>query len=75
GGPRGRRQWVWDWPATEGSHTLHVRATDASGAVRRPPSTRPARAPCAADATPRRHEGDGRGEEHAGCRTARLPVR
>ncbi|MCK2144436.1 molybdopterin-dependent oxidoreductase [Streptomyces sp. WAC00276] len=27
------RQWVWDWPATEGSHTLHVRATDAAGAV------------------------------------------
>ncbi|MET7553331.1 molybdopterin-dependent oxidoreductase [Streptomyces albidoflavus] len=27
------RQWVWDWPATEGSHTLHVRATDATGAV------------------------------------------
>ncbi len=27
------RQWVWDWPATGGSHTLHVRATDATGAV------------------------------------------
>nr|WP_203605434.1 molybdopterin-dependent oxidoreductase [Streptomyces sp. SID8014] len=26
------RQWVWDWPATRGSHTLEVRATDATGA-------------------------------------------
>ncbi|MFD5028428.1 molybdopterin-dependent oxidoreductase [Streptomyces sp. NPDC058373] len=25
------RQWVWEWPATEGSHTLEVRATDATG--------------------------------------------
>ncbi|WP_372501344.1 molybdopterin-dependent oxidoreductase [Streptomyces meridianus] len=22
------RQWVWEWPATSGSHTLEVRATD-----------------------------------------------
>ncbi len=25
------RQWVWDWPATPGSHTLEVRATDRTG--------------------------------------------
>ncbi len=25
------RQWVWDWPATSGSHTLEVRATDGEG--------------------------------------------
>jgi len=25
------RQWVWDWAATPGNHTLEVRATDASG--------------------------------------------
>ncbi len=25
------RQWVWEWPATPGSHTLEVRATDAHG--------------------------------------------
>ncbi|MFJ7209081.1 molybdopterin-dependent oxidoreductase [Streptomyces sp. NPDC098789] len=27
------RQWVWEWPATAGRHTLEVRATDRSGAV------------------------------------------
>ncbi|TFC05899.1 oxidoreductase [Cryobacterium adonitolivorans] len=27
------RQWRWDWPATGGSHTLRVRATDANGLV------------------------------------------
>ncbi|MGO4784329.1 molybdopterin-dependent oxidoreductase [Cryobacterium sp. W22_MBD10_FK3] len=27
------RQWRWDWPATSGSHTLTVRATDANGEV------------------------------------------
>ena len=27
------RQWRWDWPATSGSHTLRVRATDANGEV------------------------------------------
>lgn len=27
------RQWVWEWPATPGSHTLEVRATDRTGAV------------------------------------------
>jgi DMSO/TMAO reductase YedYZ molybdopterin-dependent catalytic subunit len=27
------RQWRWDWPATSGSHTLRVRATDAEGNV------------------------------------------
>ncbi|MGW6740331.1 molybdopterin-dependent oxidoreductase [Streptomyces sp. NPDC055025] len=25
------RQWVWEWPATSGSHTLEVRATDQDG--------------------------------------------
>ncbi len=27
------RQWVWEWDATPGSHTLEVRATDSTGAV------------------------------------------
>ncbi|MFI2781766.1 molybdopterin-dependent oxidoreductase [Streptomyces sp. ALB3] len=27
------RQWVWDWPATTGHHTLDVRATDRTGAT------------------------------------------
>jgi DMSO/TMAO reductase YedYZ molybdopterin-dependent catalytic subunit len=27
------RQWRWEWPATSGSHTLRVRATDANGLV------------------------------------------
>ncbi len=27
------RQWVWEWDATSGSHTLEVRATDSSGAT------------------------------------------
>jgi hypothetical protein len=27
------RQWVWRWPATRGTHTLTVRATDAKGRV------------------------------------------
>lgn len=25
------RQWMWEWPATPGSHTLEVRATDRDG--------------------------------------------
>lgn len=25
------RQWVWEWPATSGNHTLEVRATDRTG--------------------------------------------
>jgi hypothetical protein len=25
------RQWVWDWEATPGSHSLEVRATDSTG--------------------------------------------
>jgi DMSO/TMAO reductase YedYZ molybdopterin-dependent catalytic subunit len=25
------RQWVWDWPATSGTHELEARATDATG--------------------------------------------
>ena len=35
------RQWVWEWDATAGSHTLEVRATDGAGVIqpekRRPP--------------------------------------
>ncbi|WP_372456146.1 molybdopterin-dependent oxidoreductase [Streptomyces poriferorum] len=27
------RQWVWEWPATSGNHTLEVRATDRTGAT------------------------------------------
>ncbi|MFI9495991.1 molybdopterin-dependent oxidoreductase [Streptomyces halstedii] len=27
------RQWVWEWPATRGRHTLEVRATDRTGAT------------------------------------------
>ncbi|GHB06556.1 oxidoreductase [Streptomyces clavifer] len=27
------RQWVWEWPATTGHHTLEVRATDRTGAT------------------------------------------
>lgn len=27
------RQWVWEWPATTGNHTLEVRATDRTGAT------------------------------------------
>ncbi|MGW1226681.1 sulfite oxidase [Streptomyces sp. NPDC001478] len=27
------RQWVWDWTATSGRHTLEVRATDGTGAT------------------------------------------
>lgn len=27
------RQWVWEWEATSGSHTLRVRATDGNGDV------------------------------------------
>ncbi|MER7725989.1 molybdopterin-dependent oxidoreductase [Streptomyces sp. NPDC096323] len=27
------RQWMWEWPATSGSHTLEVRATDRTGAT------------------------------------------
>ena len=32
------RQWVWDWDASPGLHTLQVRATDSTGAIQ--PSTR-----------------------------------
>ena len=35
------RQWVWEWPATKGSHVIEARATDATGytqtAVNTPP--------------------------------------
>ncbi|MFI6723882.1 molybdopterin-dependent oxidoreductase [Streptomyces atratus] len=27
------RQWVWEWPAASGHHTLEVRATDGTGAT------------------------------------------
>jgi DMSO/TMAO reductase YedYZ molybdopterin-dependent catalytic subunit len=38
------RQWVWYWDATEGSHTIEVRATDAAGTTQTS-----ARAPIAPD--------------------------
>lgn len=27
------RQWMWEWPATSGNHTLEVRATDRDGRI------------------------------------------
>jgi hypothetical protein len=31
-GPRGgHSQWVWDWPATRGTHVIEARATDRTG--------------------------------------------
>ncbi|MEO3754511.1 molybdopterin-dependent oxidoreductase [Streptomyces sp. B6B3] len=36
------RQWVWEWPATSGSHVLRVRATDRSGATQTARSAPPA---------------------------------
>ena len=36
------RQWRWVWPATRGSHTLTVRATDADGALQVPAEAPPA---------------------------------
>ncbi|MFF2186692.1 molybdopterin-dependent oxidoreductase [Streptomyces sp. NPDC058155] len=27
------RQWMWEWPATSGNHTLEVRATDRDGGI------------------------------------------
>ena len=32
-GPDTWRQWSYDWPATSGTHTITVRATDAAGTV------------------------------------------
>ncbi|MBC9719264.1 molybdopterin-dependent oxidoreductase [Streptomyces sp. TRM66268-LWL] len=34
------RQWSWDWPATPGSHTLQVRATDRTGSTQTDKRTR-----------------------------------
>ena len=27
------RQWVWEWPATKGTHTIECRAIDGTGAA------------------------------------------
>ncbi|MEU8900437.1 molybdopterin-dependent oxidoreductase [Nocardia sp. NPDC048505] len=35
------RQWTWQWPATPGTHTLRVRATDGSGQVQTDQRTTP----------------------------------
>jgi DMSO/TMAO reductase YedYZ molybdopterin-dependent catalytic subunit len=35
------RQWVWEWPATPGSHLLEARATDRSGYTQTPLQARP----------------------------------
>ncbi|MFJ2771177.1 molybdopterin-dependent oxidoreductase [Streptomyces sp. NPDC087300] len=34
------RQWSWEWPATSGPHTLHVRATDRTGTTQTAERTR-----------------------------------
>lgn len=36
------RQWVWEWDATPGAHTLTVRATDGTGEVQTPRVAPPA---------------------------------
>ncbi|MEU7484769.1 molybdopterin-dependent oxidoreductase [Streptomyces sp. NPDC042319] len=35
------RQWMWQWPAKPGTHTLHVRATDRTGATQTTARARP----------------------------------
>ncbi len=35
------RQWLWDWDATPGSHTLEVRATDRTGTIQPEERVRP----------------------------------
>jgi DMSO/TMAO reductase YedYZ molybdopterin-dependent catalytic subunit len=35
------RQWVWEWPATTGRHSVQVRATDKTGAVQTEAVSRP----------------------------------
>jgi DMSO/TMAO reductase YedYZ molybdopterin-dependent catalytic subunit len=35
------RQWVWDWNATPGTHTLQARATDATGYTQTPAQAPP----------------------------------
>jgi hypothetical protein len=35
-------QWVYDWPATAGNHTISVRATDGTGVVQPEQPTPPA---------------------------------
>ncbi len=37
------RQWVWEWDARPGSHTLEVRATDAAGVCSPPDAPTPSR--------------------------------
>ncbi len=36
------RQWVWEWDARPGRHSLKVRATDGEGAVQTAERSRPA---------------------------------
>ncbi|WP_051861700.1 molybdopterin-dependent oxidoreductase [Streptomyces ochraceiscleroticus] len=41
-GPRDTwRQWLWEWPARPGTHTLEVRATDRTGYTQTSKRTRP----------------------------------
>jgi DMSO/TMAO reductase YedYZ molybdopterin-dependent catalytic subunit len=35
------RQWVWDWDATRGTHTIEARATDATGYTQTPSPAAP----------------------------------
>jgi len=35
------RQWVWDWDATRGTHTIEARATDATGYTQTPAQASP----------------------------------
>jgi DMSO/TMAO reductase YedYZ molybdopterin-dependent catalytic subunit len=35
------RQWVWQWPATPGNHTLEARATDQTGYTQTPVQAQP----------------------------------
>ncbi|WP_214413491.1 molybdopterin-dependent oxidoreductase [Sphaerisporangium fuscum] len=41
-GPDTWRQWVYDWDAAPGAHTIEVRATDATGYTQTPDSAPPA---------------------------------
>ena len=36
------RQWIYEWPATQGSHQIQVRATDANGTTQRSTQVPPA---------------------------------
>jgi len=37
----GWRQWVWDWPASPGNHTIEARATDGTGATQTASTRKP----------------------------------